>query len=611
MHSVILLPQPHRMQWDEGKFQGILGLDASCPKKTCDALKEIWQEVEGKPGDITFSQDRTLVGEAYRLFITESKIDIVYAQESGAFYGCMTLLQLARQDALYCCQIEDQPALPMRGVLFDISRGKIPKQDTMKEMIDLLALLKINFLQLYIEGVPMEFPHHEEMWKGRDILSLDVLCELDAYCKKRFIDLIPCQNTLGHMSKWLTKDPYNAFAECPQGMQAMGNMPPDVIDIRDDKAFAFVCDLLDAVGQCSSAGCYHVCMDEAFQLCKGKNEKLAQEEGVAPILGTYIRKIRKHLQEEHMQMMMWDDVLLEYPEIQKEIPDDVVFLDWGYEAEHPVEDRAKRLAETRHAFILCPGDNAWSSFTGMTDNMLACVKKTSDAAKTHQAKGMMVTDWGDLGHLQYLPISYPGIFYAAACAWGEPVSEDDLAVAIDLWATANKTDGLGRFLLEIGRLYHNEEFYLPNRSMAHYTLDLLGLDREQAQERMQRSVWINDMVLKEKNAKYHASFENRKDLDMAKYEEKIKNLQEQWKVIDWHDQQMQDELKNTLNLTWLLTQIRYKKLYDNSYQIVDAAKRMDQIMDIHDKCWHQRNHADGYEIGMEYFDKIRQEISRY
>ena len=34
-----------------------------------------------------------------------------------------------------------------------------------------------------------------------------------------------------------------------------------------------------------------------------------------------------------------------------------------------------------------------------------------------------MTDWGDMGHLQYLPVSYPGLVYAASGMWGTPATE--------------------------------------------------------------------------------------------------------------------------------------------------------------------------------------------
>ncbi len=55
-----------------------------------------------------------------------------------------------------------------------------------------------------------------------------------------------------------------------------------------------------------------------------------------------------------------------------------------------------------------------------------------DAALAHGASGFLNTDWGDFGHLQYLPISEPGFAYGAAVSWCVDTNRDlDLAAALD------------------------------------------------------------------------------------------------------------------------------------------------------------------------------------
>ena len=46
----------------------------------------------------------------------------------------------------------------------------------------------------------------------------------------------------------------------------------------------------------------------------------------------------------------------------------------------------------------------------MVDNCRAA----AEAARAHGASGLLNTDWGDMGHLQYLPVSEPGFAYGAA-----------------------------------------------------------------------------------------------------------------------------------------------------------------------------------------------------
>src|SRR6185503_5430015 len=91
---------------------------------------------------------------------------------------------------------------------------------------------------------------------------------------------------------------------------------------------------------------------------------------------------------------------------------------WGYDADHPFEREARALAESGLAFFVCPGTSSWQSFGGRTANMLANTAAAAAAGLAHGARGLMVTDWGDRGHLQPPPIACAGFARAAELAWG-------------------------------------------------------------------------------------------------------------------------------------------------------------------------------------------------
>ncbi len=97
--------------------------------------------------------------------------------------------------------------------------------ESLKAMIDLLAGLKINQFQLYVEGFSFAYPSFSEVWEKRakDYLTPAEIRELDAYCAERFIELVPNQNCLGHMNAWLETEAFGHLAENPGGLQIKGN----------------------------------------------------------------------------------------------------------------------------------------------------------------------------------------------------------------------------------------------------------------------------------------------------------------------------------------------------------------------------------------------------
>jgi hypothetical protein len=75
--------------------------------------------------------------------------------------------------------------------MLDISRNKIPTIETLKVIAQLLADLKYNHLELYIEGFSFAYPSFRRLWEGKETpLTGDEIKELDAFCRSGFIDLV-------------------------------------------------------------------------------------------------------------------------------------------------------------------------------------------------------------------------------------------------------------------------------------------------------------------------------------------------------------------------------------------------------------------------------------
>jgi N-acetyl-beta-hexosaminidase len=152
--------------------------------------------------------------ESSRLVITSDGIELVGCDNAGIFYGVMTLVQLVQTFGreLPTLQIADWPDFPARGVLLDISRDKVPTMDTLYRLIDMLASWKINQFQLYTEHT-FAYQHHRAVWEHASPVTAEEILALDAYCRVRHIDLVPNQNSFGHMHRWFKHQPYLRMAE--------------------------------------------------------------------------------------------------------------------------------------------------------------------------------------------------------------------------------------------------------------------------------------------------------------------------------------------------------------------------------------------------------------
>ena len=78
--------------------------------------------------------------------------------------------------------VRDHPDLPVRGVMLDISRDKVPTMDSLQALIDRLASLKVNQVQLYSEHT-FAYRDHPEVHAAASPLDAEEIRQLDAFCR--------------------------------------------------------------------------------------------------------------------------------------------------------------------------------------------------------------------------------------------------------------------------------------------------------------------------------------------------------------------------------------------------------------------------------------------
>ena len=135
-------------------------------------------------------------GEGYTLRMNQEDILLIAEGPAGAFYGIQTLRQIFTHDKIPCLYIEDKPDYSDRGVYHDITRGRVPKVETVKKLIDEMAYYKLNSLQLYIEHT-FAFEEMKDSIERTGCMTPEEIQELDNYCYDNFIEFVPAQRTNG------------------------------------------------------------------------------------------------------------------------------------------------------------------------------------------------------------------------------------------------------------------------------------------------------------------------------------------------------------------------------------------------------------------------------
>ncbi len=221
----IILPYPKKYVKKEGffNFKNCLisvcdGLDLRVIKMAIRLKNVIIEKKDINPkftrcnkailNAIHISKDSALKEEEYKLEISEINILITGGSDKGCFYGILTLLQLIEQNndlIIPSLTINDYPDMEYRGFYHDITRGRVPSVVGLKSMIDKLANLKINSLQLYVEHT-FDFEEFKTSLRTTDdYLTAEEILEIDEYCYNNFIDFVPSLSTFGHLYELLKK----------------------------------------------------------------------------------------------------------------------------------------------------------------------------------------------------------------------------------------------------------------------------------------------------------------------------------------------------------------------------------------------------------------------
>lgn len=184
----------------------------------------------GPGSGIALKKVAGLAAEGYTLEVTPKGITISATTPAGAFYGGQTLRQLVSGQNVPCCSIQDEPRIPWRGFMLDVSRHFFDKAEV-KARIDEMAELKLNVFHWHLtddHGWRIEIKKYPKLtttgaWRplgGWDkdashivngqhggFYTQDDIREIVAYAAARHIRIMPEIDMPGHMSAAATAYP--------------------------------------------------------------------------------------------------------------------------------------------------------------------------------------------------------------------------------------------------------------------------------------------------------------------------------------------------------------------------------------------------------------------
>ncbi len=350
--------------------------------------------VQETPGGkhIAFVNVPDMPAEGYRLTVTPGQIRVEAAGKEGFFYAVQTLRQLLPPAiesqtpvkgvkwSVPAITLTDSPRFAYRGLLLDVSRFFVPKQNVMR-ILDAMALLKLNKLHLHLvddNGWRLEIKKYSLLtevgaWHvARDIdyaqrknalpgekatvggfYTQEDIKELVAYAAARQIEIIPEIEMPAHTNSSLAAYPSLACPVVKGPVTVVPGMGADASKIvycaGNEQVFTFLQDIIDEVAELFPSRYIHLGGDEASKkywkqcpLCRArmKAEHIAEAEDLQ---GYFMQRMSKYVQSKGKEVIGWDELT------KSKIPEGAIILGWrglgeaGYEA-----------GKQGHRFIMTP-----------------------------------------------------------------------------------------------------------------------------------------------------------------------------------------------------------------------------------------------------------------
>ena len=342
-------------------------------------------EMTGKKGaSIRLVTDKTMEPEAYRLKVDSDGITIVAGAENGFFYALQSLRLAAgveHKDEIPFMEISDSPRFEYRGLMLDVSRFFMPKEDVMK-VIDCMSMLKLNKLHLHLtddNGWRLEIKKYPKLtevgaWRVNRKQQLfserrnpllgeptpiggfytqEEMKEIIAYAQKRCVEIIPEIDMPAHSNAALAAYPHLACTTVDKFigvLPGLGGANADIIYCAgNEEVFSFLQGIIDEVAELFPSKYIHLGGDEAWKTHWKKCPKCQarmKEEGITHVeelQGYFMARMSKYVQSKGKTVMGWDELT------NSTIPEGAIIYGW-----QGMGNAALKAAKQGHKFIMTP-----------------------------------------------------------------------------------------------------------------------------------------------------------------------------------------------------------------------------------------------------------------
>lgn len=215
----------------------------------------------------------------------------------------------------------------VKGFHLDM-RTQVMTPEAIKMLVKQAAQDGMNVLIMEYEAT-FPFEHHSTICNRHAYTKQEVRDIID-YCALYGIDVIPLQNCFGHCEYILRHHRYSSLREDKKEVS-------QVCPVKFDEAEKIFSEIFSEIAAAHPSKYIHIGADETRLLghCPRCARKV-KEEGVSRLFVDYVVLMCKIVSNLGKTPIIWADMILQHPEALKELPKDLIIMDWnyGWKADH-------------------------------------------------------------------------------------------------------------------------------------------------------------------------------------------------------------------------------------------------------------------------------------
>jgi|GEM_PF-92521 len=264
------------------------------------------------PGVSSFTQqDKTdLTGldgrpQGYKLEVSAGRATVYALDAAGLFYGLQTLVQLLGPDGVIpAVSITDWPDTSLRAMNLDL-RQTFSKPELLTAYLAEFARYKTNAILIEYED-KFPFQSYPEFAHPQHALSRSQLEELKRNAHEHFIEIIPLQQSFGHLEYVLRHEGWRHLRETEQ---STGEICPS-----HPATFGLITTLLEEMIDAHPDSRYiHLGCDEVYSLCECERCKIEFEGVRERAFIAFLNRLIAFTAERGKQPIFWHDMLDKCP----------------------------------------------------------------------------------------------------------------------------------------------------------------------------------------------------------------------------------------------------------------------------------------------------------